>query len=127
MSFCPPPHTQKIFKPLYKICNILIPGRAEQKNLRAGPEISARLSPLLLILKVIHLSYFITRGPIIIDRVEEMRKRTCENLCESLFYLLRTILHMVKEGVSSEVTEGPTRVARMQFQVLQHTNRRWMS
>ena len=25
-----------IFKPLYKFCNILIPGRAEPKNLRAG-------------------------------------------------------------------------------------------
>ena len=24
-----------IFKPLYKFCNTLIPGRAEQKNLRA--------------------------------------------------------------------------------------------
>ena len=44
MSFCSPP---KIFKPLYKFCNILIPGRAEQNNLQAGPTISARLTPLV--------------------------------------------------------------------------------
>ena len=30
MSFCPPP--QNIFKPVYKFCNILIPGRAEQNK-----------------------------------------------------------------------------------------------
>ena len=43
----PLPQKHMKFKPLYKFCNILIPGRAEQKNLRAGPEISARLTPLL--------------------------------------------------------------------------------
>ena len=32
MSFCPPPQ-KKTFKPVYKFCNILIPGRAEQKQI----------------------------------------------------------------------------------------------
>ena len=51
----PPP---KVFKPLYKFYNILIPGRAEagraeQNNLRAGPEISARLTPLVNLVTVV--------------------------------------------------------------------------
>ena len=33
----PPPQKKKKFKLLYKFCNILIAGRAEQNNLRAGP------------------------------------------------------------------------------------------
>ena len=41
--------SSNIFKLLYKFCNILIPGRAEQNNLRAGQEISAQLTSLLLI------------------------------------------------------------------------------
>ena len=54
MSFCPPPLPKKIVKPLYKFCNILIPGQAEQNNLRAGPEISVRLTPIV---QSINLAY----------------------------------------------------------------------
>ena len=35
MRFCPPPKT-KIFKPLYKFCNILIPGQAGPNKKFAG-------------------------------------------------------------------------------------------
>ena len=48
MSFYPPPPQKK--KLNHKLCNILIVGRAgpgRKTNLRAGPEISARLTPLL--------------------------------------------------------------------------------
>ena len=47
MSFCPPP--QQKFKALYKFCNILIPGRVEQKQFQSGREIFARLTPLVQI------------------------------------------------------------------------------
>ena len=36
----------------------------------------------------------------------EMRERTCEDLRESLFYLLSTILHTSNVAVQCEITEG---------------------